>query len=274
MVALDPFTPVIVTITFAIFLLSFFLKIFKMPSVITYIIAGVILGPGVLGLINDFDMISTLGTLGVVLLLFFIGMEISVKNLMKNWKVALYGTTFQILLSVGVMLLMGYFLDWPYQRGILLGFVISLSSTAVILKILKNNDEMKSREGQNVVSVLLMQDIIIIPMIIILGYIGGDSHSVTEIYKQIFGALLLILIVVWVVKKKEFDLPFMDKINGDRELQVFIALLVCFGLSFIASLFGLSSALGAFVAGIVISSARERGSPSMAHLRDLFSKSA
>lgn len=254
---IDPITSFIVIVSFGIFFLSIFLKLFKMPSVVTYIVAGVMLGSSGFGLIRNTDVISAIGNIGVILLLFFIGMEVSVKRLVSNWKVAVGGVLLQIFFSLLFVATLGYFFDWPAGRVILISFVLTLSSTAVVLKVLNSYNELKTKTGDNVVSVLLVQDIVIVPMLIILAFLGGESPTVQEISLQIIGAALLIGLIVWVVKKGKFSIPISENHKKDHELQVFIALALCFGFAFFTGIMGISTALGAFVAGILLAYTKE-----------------
>jgi len=128
--------------------IGFLLRLIKQPHVIIYIITGVILGPSVTGWIDDSALIEQLGSLGLVLLLFFIGMEISLPKLISNWKFSLTGTLIQIAASVLAIWIIGYFLDWPLARIVTLGFVISLSSTAVVLRILEERMEWKPESAK------------------------------------------------------------------------------------------------------------------------------
>ncbi|MCA9496970.1 MAG: cation:proton antiporter [Nanoarchaeota archaeon] len=255
--SIDPILPILITISLAIILISLILKKFKQPLVVAYIIVGLIIGPYGLGILTDIETITSLGNIGVVILLFFIGMEVDLRKLIANWKVAVIGTFFQILLSLIFVYLFSFWLDWELKRIILLGFAISLSSTAVVLKILKEFNELESKTGQNVLSILLVQDIAIVPMFIILSFLGGKKVSYNEIALQIIGAILIISFVIWLFKKETIKLPFSNLIKKDHELQVFWALVLCFGFALITGIFGLSTALGAFIAGIVLGSAKE-----------------
>lgn len=257
MVTLDPIIPLIVTVAFTIFALSFILRYFNIPSVITYIIVGVILGPHLFGAITDVGSIEMLGNLGVILLLFFIGMEVSLNKLLKNWKIAFLGTLFQVCLSVFVIYLIGLYLDWPLQRAILIGFVISLSSTAVVIKILEANNEIKSKISDNLIGILLVQDIMAIPMIIILSIFSADTSNPSQIPLQIIGMILMITVMFFLAKKKNLKLPFLNTVKQDHELQIFTALGICFGFALLSSLFGISSALGSFLAGMIVASIKE-----------------
>ncbi|MCB9370440.1 cation:proton antiporter [Candidatus Woesearchaeota archaeon] len=255
--SIDPILPLLITISLSIVFISLLLKKFKQPLVIAYIIAGLLIGPYGLGLLTDISTITHLGNIGVVLLLFFIGMEVNLKKLLSNWKVALIGTLFQICLSVFFVYLFSLWTNWELKRILFLGFAISLSSTAVVLKILEEYSELGSKTGQNVLSILLVQDIAIVPMLLILSFLGGEKISYTDIIIECIGAVIIILFVIWLIKKENIKLPFSATIKKDHDLQIFWALLLCFGFALITGLFGLSTALGAFIAGIVLGSAKE-----------------
>ncbi|MDH3475664.1 MAG: cation:proton antiporter, partial [Rhodospirillales bacterium] len=203
------------------------------------------------------ETIGRLGAVGVVLLLFFVGLEVSPQSLASNWRVSLMGTILQVALTTALVFAFGWVLGWPLGRSILLGFVISLSSTAVVLKLLKDWEELDTKVGQDVLGVLLTQDMMIIPMLIALGLFMGDQPNVWQIVLQLAGAAGLIGLVVWITVRGEVHLPFRAVIRGDPEFQVLAALLICFGLALFSGLLNLSTALGAFVAGMVIQATRE-----------------
>ncbi|MBI2084856.1 MAG: cation:proton antiporter [Candidatus Aenigmarchaeota archaeon] len=256
MVALDPIVPVIAIFTLVVLVLGVILRYLGQPYVIAYIVAGLLLGANGLGLSNDF-ILSQLGTVGIILLLFFIGMEVSLPRLVSNWRVAIVGTTLQIILSVILIVILGTLLSWPLERSILFGFVISLSSTAVVLKILEDRNELNTKVGQNMLGVLLVQDLAVIPMLIILSMFGGKSLSGGELALPLIGTILIIGTVSWIVKRGGISLPFGEAIRQDHETQVFVALVIAFGFALVTALFGLSSAFGAFVAGILVAATRE-----------------
>jgi CPA2 family monovalent cation:H+ antiporter-2 len=161
------------------------------------------------------------------------------------------------VLSVGLIILIGTWLEWPLPRSILLGFVISLSSTAVVIKILQDWKEIESGTGQNVLGILLVQDMAIIPMLIILGLFSGTKPEITTMVKQVIGAGCLIGLLVRVLIKDKIRLPLAHWLKNDREMQVFGALFFCFSLALFSGLFELSTALGAFIGGIVVNAGRE-----------------
>ena len=254
---LDPALSVIVGALLAILLMGTFLNRMKQPHVVGYLLVGIILGPHVIGLINDQTLIERLGAMGVVFLLFFIGMEVSPRKLLATWRIAVIGTSIQILISILCVWLLGNWLDWPLSRTILMGFVISLSSTAVVLKILQDRNELETETGQNVLGVLLFQDIAIIPMLIVISLMSGNKPDSHQIILQITGGVLMIALITYIMRQKIIHLPLAKWLKGDHEMQIFAALIICFGLSLITGLFGLSTALGAFIGGMLVGAARE-----------------
>ena len=254
---LDPIMLYLVGAIFAVLVIGMVMRSMRQPYVIGYLIAGVFLGPHGIGLIEDEALLSRLGAIGVVLLLFFIGMEVSPVKLIAKWKVAVFGTLLQIFISVGCVLPLGMFLEWPIERIILIGFVISLSSTAVVMKLLQDWEELDSKVGQNVLVILLAQDLAVIPMLILLSTLGNNQQSLDNIWLQLIGAGVIALIVGYITKKETTHLPFSKSIKFDHEMQVFAALGICFGLSLITGLVGLSTALGSFVAGMLVGAAKE-----------------
>lgn len=254
--AINPSLSKFVLIGLIIIGLGILLRYFRQPYVIAYILAGVLLGEHGFKVIMDAEFVTILGEFGLILLLFFIGMETSLPNLLKQWKVATIGTFAQVLASVLMVWLIGWFFHWPLNRIIVLGFVISLSSSAVVFKLLQDNKESDTAIGRNVISVLLMQDILIVPMLITISYLGGHSPTSQETVLQLIGGALIIGFIIWMLKKKEVVLPYSKQIEKDHELQVFIAFVICFGCALITAFFGLSAALGAFVGGLFVHAAR------------------
>lgn len=232
--------------------LGLLLKRMKQPYIIGYILVGVIMGDAGLGVIHDDEMIHIFGELGIILLLFFVGMEISLPELKNQWKISLIGTSLQVLLSLGIMLVMGYFLSWEMARSVVLGFVIALSSSAIVIRILEEKGIIDTLLGKNVLSILLTQDILIAPMLIITSLVGGESQSFEKLALLIIGTVLFVGILMYVYWKKEVRLPFSKSIENDHELQVFVASFFCFGGALLSSFFGLSAALGAFIGGMVM----------------------
>ena len=120
----------------------------KQPAIVGYIVAGIVLGPGGFGLVSNSESIRTLAELGVLMLLFLVGMELSVKSFLAVWKVALLAVLGQVGLSLAVTALAGLVLGWPMERSIVFGFIVALSGTAVAIKMLEDIGELKTETGR------------------------------------------------------------------------------------------------------------------------------
>lgn len=254
---LDPILPTLVGIALVMISLGLVSHVLKQPSIIGYLLAGIIVGPYVLGWVTDLDYVTRLGAFGVVLLLFFVGMEVSLPRLLSQWKIAVLGTLLQILLSVVCAWGLGLAFDWPLERSLLLGFVISLSSTAVVFKVLQDQNEMHTTVGQQATGILIAQDFAVIPMLIVVSVFGGQTPTAGEVTLQVVGGLLLFGLLAWLIRTPTVHMPFQRWLRADQELEVFVAFFLCFGLALLTGWMHLSAALGAFVAGIFISAARE-----------------
>ncbi|MDF1663395.1 MAG: cation:proton antiporter [Planctomycetota bacterium] len=253
--------PMMVPITGAIFLVLFLgllLRQLGQPAAIGYILGGVILGQHGLGVFTNDESLSRRGAIGLLLLLFFVGMELSPREFLRRWKIPVFGTLLQILGSVLFVGVIGYLFDWPFPRILLLGFVISLSSTAVVIKLLQDRNELNSALGQGVVGVLIVQDIAVIGMLLCISALSGDDLGLAGLISEGVGALFCVGVVVVLVKREgQFSFSFLTRFVNDAESQVFLALLICFGAALLVGFTGLPVALGAFLGGMLVHSARE-----------------
>ena len=254
---MHPLMPALAGVILVIVVIGIALRGFKQPLVAAYLLAGVVLGPHVTGVITDISVLESLGALGVVLLLFFAGMEISPAALLKRWRVGFLGTALQVGISVGCVALFGQLLDWPWARIVLLGFVISLSSTAVVLRLLQSGPDQDDGLQQDLTAILLAQDLAIVPMMIVIGLFQGGGIQTETLVLQGLGALGTLAILFWILRKPQFELPFAKAMEADAELEVFGALLFCFGLAVVSSMLQLSAALGAFMGGLLVGSAQQ-----------------
>lgn len=253
----DTLIPLYTLIIFSILIMGMILKTIRIPYVVSYLFVGILLGPHGIGFVQDTLLLRQFEMVGLVFLLFFVGMEISLKELLSNWKIPIVGTIIQIAVTVGIIFLLGTFLDWKLIRVLLIGFVISISSTAVVIKLLNEWNQNNTHVGRNVIGVLLVQDIALIPMIIVLDLMQGQSLPIKDLVLQLVGGILLVLLVIYLLRKKEIHLPFMSYFRGHKELQIFGALAICFGMVMCTEFFRLSPFLGAFLAGIYVRTARE-----------------
>lgn len=253
----DPIILQVVGATLVILGVAFAMRVLQQPHVVGYLLAGVLLGPFGFKFFQEYELVNRIGEFGVIFLLFFVGMETSPHRLLANWRITFVGTAAQILGSIFLMWLIGLWLDWPLQRVILLGFVISLSSTAVVLNYLRDTQQMKSKIGQDILGILLAQDLALIPMLIVVNVMaGGELHPATLALQGV-GTVLTLALLIWLTVGKHVRLPLGERLRSDHELQVFFAFGVCLGLALLTGLFQLSTALGAFLGGMLIGVARE-----------------
>tara|TARA_R110002126_G_scaffold83146_3_gene203224 strand:- start:2315 stop:3487 length:1173 start_codon:yes stop_codon:yes gene_type:complete len=253
---MHPLLPALVASIFVVLLVGAVVRHFGQPHVIAYLIVGVILGPAGLNLFEG-DAVALVGEFGVILLLFFVGMEVDLTRLVTGWRVSVIGTILQVVFSVAAVAAMGWWFEWSWARIVLLGFAISLSSTALVVTMLRQWKEMGTEAGQEAIGILLVQDVLLAPMLIVLGLLGGSTPSASLLALQVVGSLGVVLLVATLVRKKTIRLPFGELLRSDHELQLFGALLLCFLFAWLTGVCGLSTALGAFVAGLVVASAKE-----------------
>lgn len=232
-------------------------RLLRQPHVVGYIVAGVLLGPSGLDFFRQYELVARMGEIGVVLLLFFVGMETTPRQLLAGWRITFLGTSIQIASSVGLMLAVGAWLDWPVGRSVLMGFVISLSSTAVVLNYLRATHRARTKLGQDTLGVLLAQDLALIPMLLVTGWLAGRGADGDVLAVQAAGGILAFALLAWMAAGRVVRLPLSRHLRRDRELQVFLAFGLCLGFALLFGLFQLSSALGAFLAGMLVGAARE-----------------
>ncbi|MDF1699241.1 MAG: cation:proton antiporter, partial [Saprospiraceae bacterium] len=186
-------------------------------------------------------------------------MEISLPNFVKQWRVAILGTFMQIIVSVIVMLAIGYYMGWAFARSIILGFVIALSSSAVVIKLLEEKNLLESKMGKDVLSILLTQDIAIAPILILTAFLGGQTQSTYGVILQILGATIILAIFLYLYRRESIQFTWLNSLEEDHEMQVFMAIVFCAAGALLMGILGLSPALGAFVGGIVVHAAKETG---------------
>ena len=257
----------LVGITGCALLLATLMREIQLPAAIAYIVTGVLVGPTGLGLVNDRELLTHMGELGVIMLLFFIGMEVSLPRLIAGWRIAVLGTAAQIIISVLVCVLVATMFEWPWRTGVLFGFIVSMSSTAVVLTMLKDAGELELPFGQNALGVLLMQDMAIVPMMIVVGLLGGDGGDLKTTGVQLVGGVALVAAAVWMMRTPGWRIPEWLLKGTDR--RVMLGLLLCFVAATLTSLLGLSAPFGAFLAGMLLH-ASDQSDWVEEHLRSLY----
>ena len=246
----DIFTPLL-TLFAMTFGAAALMKLLRIPMILGFIAAGMLAGPSGLNLLQG-EALSTLAELGVVLLLFTIGLEISLESLWRLRREALIGGGFQILLTVAMAAGISYAIGLELRTAVAVGFFISLSSTAVVLRLLGDTGEMDTPHGRISLAVLLLQDVAVVPMVLAIPLLAGGGGGL-EILWTMGRAVLVVGAVVLAARQ---GVPFLlNRVSVLRTREGFllgIAAIVFF-TTWLTMKVGLSPALGAFLAGIVIS---------------------
>jgi CPA2 family monovalent cation:H+ antiporter-2 len=242
----------IVIMLLSILLTGLLLKKLNQPYFVAYIIAGIILGPYVFQVFNNSDTISVIGELGLLIQMFFIGTKMDTQTLAKNIKKPLAGVIAQLVLSFFFISLLGVYQQWNWQEILLFSFIISLSSSAIILEYLEKNNEINTPLGTLTSGILVLQDFLLVPMLLVINFIGHKNLSLKQILPLLFSTLVITIFLRFVFLHRKINIRFPDKIKDDHEAQVFAGLLLCFGFSWLTQMLNLSPAIGALIGGIII----------------------
>ncbi len=235
-------------------ILLLLLNRFKIPSVVGYLVAGIIAGPFALGLVKDSHQIEVLAEIGIILLLFSIGIEFSLKTLLKVKAMIFIGGTVQIVLTTVAISVIAILFGASLREAAFIGLLVSLSSTAIVLKVIQDNGTVDTPRGRISLAILILQDLAIVPLIIFIPLMAGeDTSSTAPIWWQILRVILVIVIVF--ISARYLVPKLLYRVAGTRNNEIFLlaVLVLAFSVAFITSLTGVSLALGAFLAGMVIS---------------------
>ena len=231
---------------------------FKQPPLVGYLFAGVLLGPTGFEVVKSEGLVTSFAEIGVLMLLFIIGMELSVRTLKYTWRLALPAVVMQTIASLLAMLIASFLLGISLSAAILLGFVVALSSTAVAVKLLEELGALRARVGRITVAVLIAQDLAFLPMLLIVENLGSDGFDLAAATQVLISGLLLFALVHLLLQQGRQHLPFYKIIIGHVDLSPLAGLVYCFGASAIMGAIGLSPAYGAFLAGLAIGNSAER----------------
>lgn len=224
----------------------------KIPSIVGFLLTGIIAGPYGLALIKSSEQVQVTAEIGVIFLLFSIGLEFSFKNLREIKKTVLLGGGLQVFFTVALTAVIAWLLGMQVNQAIFLGFLVSLSSTAIVLKQLGEKAEMDTPQGKIDLGILIFQDIIVVAMMLftpLLGTGGVEMPSPVLILAKTAGVIILVIVLAMYVIP-----PLLYQITRtqSRELFLLSIILICFAVAWLTSSAGLSLALGAFLAGLII----------------------
>jgi CPA2 family monovalent cation:H+ antiporter-2 len=234
--------------------IAFIFHRLRLPTIVGFMITGVLIGPYGLRLVHDIEGIELLAEIGVALLLFTIGLEFSLRRLLEMKRLVLLGGGLQVVGSILFTTAIAYGLGRSIRQAIFFGFLFALSSTAIVLKTYIDRAEVDAPHGRAAVGILLFQDLSIVPMMLMIPILSGRNVSSTsQIITTFVTALVAIAIIILATRK---IVPYLlHHIVRLRSPEVFIisVVLICLGTSVLIAQFGLSLALGAFIAGMVLS---------------------
>jgi CPA2 family monovalent cation:H+ antiporter-2 len=228
-------------------------KRFRVPLIVGYFLTGIIVGPFGLGLVTE-DQVSLLADLGVILLMFTIGLEIPLKELIAMKKIVLIGGGLQLILTTAVVWAIMTACGFASNAAIFIGFLVAHSSTAIIMNIYQRTGEIDTQHGKISLGMLIFQDLNVVPMMMLVPILAGTTGTnlIGSIINFGIGMCALVVILaaaIYLVPK------FLQRVALTRSSELFIiaVVVICFGIAWIMSLTGVSLALGAFLAGVAIS---------------------
>ncbi|MBL7126231.1 MAG: cation:proton antiporter [Dehalococcoidales bacterium] len=246
----------------------------RQPVILGYLVIGIAVGPHALSLVGDLELIEAVATIGVALLMFTLGLEISIAQLREVGKVGIWGGSIQIVVTFGLGLLVGYLLfGWHLSQSILFGLIISLSSTAVCLKVLMERGELTSVRGRIMIAFLILQDISVVLMMVALPLMSNLGKNLPLALAMAIGKAVLVIGAAIVLGR--WVLPWlMGRVGGVRARELFLltVLILCLGAAIGTHIFGLSVVFGAFLVGLVLRETRfvHQALAEITPLRDVF----
>jgi CPA2 family monovalent cation:H+ antiporter-2 len=232
----------------------------KVPPLVAFILTGIIVGPYGFSIIKGQEQVTSLAEIGIILLLFTIGLEFSFKDLWKIRLIAIVGGALQVGLSFAFFCGIAFLFGLPANVAILMGFLFALSSTAIVLKILHQRGEMDSPHGSIALGILIFQDLMAIPMIMAIPFLASipeldstpllSGHALTILVIQdLLIVLILIACAKWIIPRVMHEIAR----TRNQELFLLVVILTCFGVAWLVSFTGISIAIGALLAGLIIS---------------------
>jgi len=228
---------------------------FKQSAVLGYLAGGVFLGPSCCGLIADTEFMSSVAELGVTLLLFSIGLEFSLKRLKSLGAIAAGGGSLQVGVTTVVVAAIGMAAGLPLSAAAVLGLIVAQSSTACVLRLLGDRSELDSIHGRNATGVLLMQDMLLVPTVLLVSSLstGGGASAMLLTIGKALGASVVLVLGLWLVTSKMLPHVFTAALlTRNRELSILLATVTALGAAWVTHSIHLSPALGAFIAGMLL----------------------
>ena len=232
----------------------------KQNAILGYLVAGTLIGPNVLGFIHSRSEVEIIAEIGVALLLFTVGLEISIKRLLRMGPIALLGGLLQVTITMAAAFGLSLAMGLDIKAAVCLGAMLALSSTACVIRLLADNSAIDAVYGRNAVGILLFQDIAVMPLVLTVTILsgtgddasGGGSNALWMLMRSLLYAGLMVL-GFWVLMN--YVVPSLLNIRQwakNRELPILMAVVLAVGSAVIAHKLGISAAMGAFIAGILL----------------------
>ena len=233
------------------------LRRLHVPAIAGYIAAGVLVGPGVLRLVREVHQVELLAEVGVVLLLFGIGLELSLDRMRRLWRAIVFGGALQVAATGAATAGIAIFLGRPTGSAIFLGCVIAVSSTAVVLRGLAQRGELEAPHGRLAVGILVFQDLCVVPMMLAIPFLAGagDTGEALSALATAVGVLVAVLLGAYVLVPRLLAAVARTR---QRDLFVLAVFLACFGTAYVVTGAGISLALGAFLGGLIVAGSEYR----------------
>jgi len=248
---------IVVILCIAIIIATVFHR-FKLPLIAGFILAGIFVGPQGLGLVNDVHKVEILAEVGVALLLFGIGLELSLEKLRRIWKLVLAGGFLQVGLSIAAAFVVSKFWGLPGNTAIFIGFLVALSSTAIVLRGLQQRGEVDAPHGRLTLGILIFQDFSVIPMILVIPLLSGQGSSSGDLLKALLWSCVIIVGVLFAARIIIPRVLHVIARTRQRHLFIMAVFLICIGTAWIISSLGVSLAIGAFLAGLIVAESEYR----------------
>jgi CPA2 family monovalent cation:H+ antiporter-2 len=230
-------------------------RLLRQPLIVGYVLGGILIGPFTPGVtISAIHQFELLAEIGVILLMYSIGLEFSFKELLEVKWVGILGAPLGIALSIGLSLGVGWLMHWSMVQSVAIGAIVSVASTMVLSKLLIDRGELRSTQGRVMIGITLVEDLAVVVLTVLLPSLGSTTSGHLLALAIGLGKAILILIPVGFVAAKLVP-PIMRRVSrtGNDELYLLVILALGFATAAVTQAVGLSLALGAFLAGMVVS---------------------
>lgn len=240
-----------IVLAIAAFVLYFCLRL-KLPTIVAFLVAGMLAGPHGLALVGSPDAVQMLAEVGVLLLLFTIGIEFSLEKMISSRRFIFLGGTMQMALTIIAFFVLSLVFGTKWNQALFIGFLFSLSSTAIVLQLFQETNQIESFHGRVSLSILIFQDIAIVPLMLVLPWISGKPFRIVDVLNLLAGIFVVVIVIV---ASRRFVPRLIHNVvhTRNRELFLLFIIVMCFVTAIITHSIGLSLALGAFLAGLIIS---------------------